>query len=488
MTTRRSRLSRAWVGGLAFVLLTAGCGLKAETYDSVKAAGGGGGGLGLGGGNGQVAVDTDGDGVADAVGTDADGDGVADPGTTTTTGGSTTGGNTTGGGTNPSGGPVPPGGTTPPPGTTPTGPGTTTGVTATRITIGIHAPLTGASPLPQASFEKGAKNYWIGKKIFGREVVLKVMDDRYKPSGAIAACQAMARDSFIVVGGAGTDQIQACGQDRTLQRTNTPYISAGVTENGLKGIHTYFAASLTYKEQAPLVIKMAKSQNYLNPGAGKKWAVVTSDTPNFKDARDAMTAELTKNNIPFDVHLVPKSGSDGDAVTLSGKLRNGQYPVVYFLGQPTFFLKVVRQTQSAVYKPIWTGVGVSMGVNTVATVACQGTRDSGGYDGRFLSPYPGLDRAPAAFKQSDGGRAKDDIELTLWGFSEFLEKALLRTGGVLTRENFIAKLETANFPNGVFPGVRYSPTDHFGGTAAYALKSDCSVGDGQYVTVGGLLS
>lgn len=481
MTTRHSRLTRVCVSGLAFVLLTAGCGLKAETYDSVKAAGGGGGGLGPGVAPGQVAVDTDGDGVADAVGTDADGDGVADPGTTTP--GTSTGGNTPGG--NPSGGPLPSGdATTPPPGgQPPAGPGTTTGVTATKITIGIHAPLTGASPLPQESFEKGARNYWIGKKIYGREVVLKVMDDRYKPSGAIAACQAMARDSFIVVGGAGTDQIQACGQDRTLQRASTPYISAGVTENGLKGIKTYFAASLTYKEQAPLVIKMAKSQTFPTG----KWAVVTSDTPNFKDARDAMTAELTKNNIPFDVHLVPKSGNDGDALTLSGKLRQGRYPVVYFLGQPTFFLKVVRQTQDATYKPVWTGVGVSMGVNTVATVACKGTADSGGYDGRFLSPFPGLDRAPAAFKQSDGGRAKDDIELTLWGFSEFLEQALLRTGGVLTRENFIARLETANFPNGTFPGVRYSPTDHFGGTAAYALKSDCNKGQGEYVTVGGLL-
>ena len=481
MSSRSLRLRRAALCGAAFTLLLAGCGLKPETYQSLQQSGGGGGlgggdGTGTGTGTGTDGTGTGGTGTG-GTGTGTGGTGTGGTGTGGTgtggtgTGGTGTGGTSTGGST-PTNGPVAPGG------------GTTIGITPTKITIGIHAPLTGASPLPQTSFERGARNYWIGKKIFGREVELFVMDDTYKPSGAIRACQELARKHFIVVGGAGADQIQACGRDRTLQRANTPYISAGVTENGLGGIPTYFAASLTYKEQAPLVIKMAKAQNYLKAG---KWAVVTSDTPNFTDARDAMTAELKKNGVPYDVHLVPKAGSDSDALSLSNKLRGGQYPVIYFLGQPTFFLKVVRQTQSAVYKPIWTGVGVSMGVNTVASVACDGTRDSGGYDGRFLSPFPGLDKAPQAFWASDGGRTnKDDIELTLWGFSEFLEKALLRTGGNLTRENFMAQLQSSAIQTSVFPAVRYSPSDHFGGTAAYMLKSDCA--KKQYVTAGGPIS
>ena len=124
--------------------------------------------------------------------------------------------------------------------------------------------------------------------------------------------------------------------------------------------------------------------------------------------------------------------------------------------------------------------------DTLRSVACAGTTESGGYDGRFLSPFPGLDRAPKAFLDADGGRAKDDIELTLWGFSEFLEKVLLATGGNLTRENVMAQLEKSTFPGGVFPGVRYSPSDHFGGTAAYMLKSDCT--KRQYVTAGGPIS
>ena len=479
MTARHRRLSRACVSGLAFVLLVTACGLKDETYQSLQSTGGGGGtGVGNndGTGNGTDGTNTDG------TGSNPDGTGTNPDGTGTNTGGNN--GSGTGSNPNAPGGSLPPGQSPPPGQQGPSGPGTTVGVTKDKITIGIHAPLTGASPLPQASFERGARNYWIGKKIFGRSVELFVMDDTYKPSGAIRACQELARKHFIVVGGAGADQIQACGKDRTLARAHTPYISAGVTENGLHGVPTYFAASLTYKEQAPLVIKMAEQQNFLRKG---RWAVVTSDTPNFKDARDAMTAELAKKGIDFKVHLVPKAGSDSDALRLSNDLRGGAYPVIYFLGQPTFFLKVVRQTQNVTYQPVWTGVGVSMGVNTVAQVACEGTRESGGYNGHFLSPYPGLDRAPKAFWDSDNGRSnKDDIELTLWGFSEYLEKALLLTGGNLTRENFMAQLEKATISSGTFPGVRYSPSDHFGGTAAYSLKSDCT--KNQYVTSGGPLS
>ena len=477
MSSRSSRLRRSALCSAAFVLLLAGCGLKSETYESLKQSGGGLAG-GQAGGDGLT-----GGGTVTDPGT---GSGVTGPSGVTAPGGGTIV-------TNPDGSTtvIPPGQTAPPGGggggTTPLGPGTTIGITPTKITIGIHAPLTGASPLPQTSFERGARNYWIGKKVFGRDVELFVMDDTYKPSGAIRACQELARKHFIVVGGAGADQIQACARDRTLQRANTPYISAGVTENGLHGLPTYFAASMTYKEQAPLVIKMAKAQNFLMPPAGKKWAVVTSDTPNFTDAREAITSQLTANGVPFDVHLVPKAGSDSDALNLSNKLRGAQYPVIYFLGQPTFFIKVVRQTQNAVYKPIWTGVGVSMGVNAVASPTCDATTESGGYDGRFLSPFPGLDRAPQEFWDSDNKRTgKDDIELTLWGFSEFLHKALLATGGNLTRENFMAQLEKATIQTSVFPAVRYSPSDHFGGTAAYMLKSDCT--KKQYVTAGGPIS
>ena len=297
MSTRSLRLRRSAVCGFAFALLLGGCGLKSETYDSLKQTGGG-GGLGPGTVTNPDGTVTNPDGtVTNPDGTVTNPDGtVTKPGT----------------GTNPGSNPTAPGGSLPPGQTAPPssgaiGPGTTIGITKDKILIGIHAPLTGASPLPQASFEKGARNYWIGKKIFGREVVLDVKDDTYKPSGAITACQELARTHFIVVGGAGTDQIQACGRDRrccsaatspTSRRASPRTASAGLPEL-LRRLADVQAAG-------PLVIKMAKEQGLPDQGqvGGRHHRHArTSRTP-----ATPSTAELTKNGVPFDVKLVPKAG------------------------------------------------------------------------------------------------------------------------------------------------------------------------------------
>jgi len=100
----------------------------------------------------------------------------------------------------------------------PTG-GDATGVTSTSITIGIHAPLAGAAPLKNESFQKGKDLYWLrgsgpDVKIYGRTVKVVFADDHYNPTHARSVCQTMAEQqhAMLLVGGGGTDQIQACAQ------------------------------------------------------------------------------------------------------------------------------------------------------------------------------------------------------------------------------------------------------------------------------------
>ncbi len=357
--------------------------------------------------------------------------------------------------------------------------GSTIGVTDKEIRIGIHAPLTGASPLPQESFESGKDMYWKNITVFGRKVVVEVMDDTYKPSGSVRVCQEMSRRDFMVLGAAGTDQIQACARDRTLQRSHTPYLSAGVTENGLSGIPTYFALSLTYKEQGEVLIENARRQDYLlkkNSAGESKWAIVISDTPNFKDAQQSIEAALKNAGVAYKVFLTSKTPSDADATALSNELRTYNAPVAYFLGQPTFFIKVVGNTANSLYTPIWTGIGPSMALNSVANVACPASGNR--YDGRFLHPYQGFDRAPAEFIKAGG---IDDIQMSLWLSAEMLHNMLLTTKGVFTRENFTSTIIGPTFSSDGKAFVKLSKANHFGGLAAYSLKSDCS--KRQYVTM-----
>jgi ABC-type branched-subunit amino acid transport system substrate-binding protein len=455
------------IGGVTVAaMLLAGCGLKQESYRALKEGNANGTG-GVGGtgatGNGTGATGTDGTGGTGTTGTGGTGTtGTGGTGTTGTGGTGTTG--TGGTGTTGTGGTG-----------TGTGSGTgssgnSTGVSATAIKIAIHAPITGAAPLPAGAFESGAKMWWANHKVFGREVQIKVLDDQYKPSTARRVCETAAQDSFLVIGAAGTDQIQACASDPVLARSSTPYLSAGVTENGLTGLPNYYAISLSYKQQASAVLKNAKAY-----GSSGTWAVVTTDTPNFNDARDGITSKLSAAGIQYKVFKSPKTCNDDPSVSVSlaQNLINYRASTVYFLTAPKCWLYVVQQTHQQLYEPIWTGPGVSMGENEVAQVVCG---EDPQIKASFLSPYPGTDQAPADFKSAPGHSTNnndEDIQLSLYGLSQVIYQALLATGGTITRENFMAKLPTLTIHSNVYPDVAFHG-GHFGGTQAWPLKIDCN--------------
>ena len=195
------------------------------------------------------------DAQGNVVGGSGDFGALAGGGTGTSTGGSGTTTTTTGGGddTTTGGGPAAPTGST------------STGVTATTIKVGSHAPLTGAAPVPSDSALKGAKLYWEWLKenkndIHGRYVEALLKNDNYNPSQAVAVCKEMVEQDkvFYLSGAAGTDQIQACA--RYAASVGVPYLSAGVTEIGLTGLPNYFAVTMTYPDQGPLLVDYMESR------------------------------------------------------------------------------------------------------------------------------------------------------------------------------------------------------------------------------------
>src|SRR5204862_2522187 len=165
--------------------------------------------------------------------------------------GSGTGGRTPTSAAGSSSGPAGGGGTaTPAPvpgGPAPAGAADRTGVSDTKIRIGIHAPITAAAPFPQNAFDKGKDVYWkyLAEKggIFGRNVEIVFRDDQFNPSRAVQVCREMVEQEkvFILLGAAGSEQITACA--RYADSMGVPYLSAGVNEDGLTGLTTYFATS-----------------------------------------------------------------------------------------------------------------------------------------------------------------------------------------------------------------------------------------------------
>ena len=359
-------------------------------------------------------------------------------------------------------------------------PGNTTGIDLDKkvINIALHGPLTGAG-VPQESFRTGTPKYWKGRKLAnGFSVNAVAIDDKYSAPDAARACAEASSKFFLVVGGAGTDQIQACGQQQKMQAGKVPYLSSGVTENGLGNLPNYFATSLTYKQQAPLIVRAAREKGYLNG----KWAVVITDTPNFKDARDAITQELQRAGVQgkagkfnpasnADVYLTDKAPRD--CATLSGQLRGGGYNTIYFLGQPSFFIQCVGAVGPG---PVYTGPGPSFGINSVHGLACRATANQ--YKGFYLHPASGLDQAP---QRAPGVTFQDDIEYQIYGAMAGLEAAFNQVQGNMTREKFISTLAKGSIPARIAPGAVYNGGSRFGGTTAFLLQSDC--GGGRYKTV-----
>ncbi|HEX9888304.1 MAG TPA: ABC transporter substrate-binding protein [Nitriliruptorales bacterium] len=394
-------------------------------------------------------------------------------GGTTTTGGSTTGdgsttdgsGETTGAST---GGPATPQGSD------------RTGVEEDAIHLAIHAPVTGAAPLPTTSFEQARDTYWRflegqGTKVLGRsKVLVEFKDDKYDPNSARQACRELEARAFIVVGGGGTDQIQACGQFAGVAQF--PYFSAGVTEEGLTGNPWYFASSMTYRQQGPLLAQYV-SKNL----SGQKVAMIVTDTPNFDDAVAGWEQGVQQYGIDYFETMKHPKGDTSWYNSFAKRLYDNGVGVVYILSSPVDYIRFAQQAKQQGPGFQYVGVGITMGLNAVLGSGCD--QVDGGI---FFSPFPGLDvidQLDPSFKQASQaqGAPADDIALALWGIARQEHELFLRYerafGNDLTREDFRGMAEQSQgIETNVFPTVSYTPQDHFGADAVHVLQADCASG------------
>jgi ABC-type branched-subunit amino acid transport system substrate-binding protein len=355
--------------------------------------------------------------------------------------------------------------------------GNSTGVTAKSIKIGIHAPITGAAPVPAPSFERGKDLYFryldrIGKSINGRSVTVVSRNDGYNPSQAVSVCKEMVEDEkvFLLFGIAGTDQLQACA--RYAATVGVPYLSGGVTEIGLDNLRNYFAVWLSYKEQGPLLADLLVDRL----GArGERNGMIRFNSPTFQDAHDAFLSGMSSKGarVHYD-KAIPKTADATYAQTVATELNQQGIDNVYVLTSPTWFIQLANAAQNQGYHPQWTGVGLSMGLDTVANAACQNQDSIHG--ARFLNPFPGFvdaNRFDPDFRKAGG---EDDIMWGLWAADKGIAQLLQAGGKSLTRESFIYYVERAGtLSSGVGPAVRYSPSDHFGGTTMHLVRADCSI-------------
>jgi branched-chain amino acid transport system substrate-binding protein len=361
--------------------------------------------------------------------------------------------------------------------------GTATGVTATTIKIGAHAPITGAAPVPSDSANKGARLYWEwlkrrGIKIHGRDVEIVLKNDNYNPSQAVAVCRDMVENEevFLLSGSAGTDQIQACA--RYAASVGVPYLSAGVTELGLDSLDTYFAVSMTYPDQQPLLADMLKSKLGAD---GEKNGIVWFNTATFQDGHEAFVQAMEDEGLTLDYdRAISKTAGTSEAQAVITDLRLQGIENVNLLLSPVFFLQMLSAAGSQNYHPQWVAAGVQMTFDAVATAGCRSQALDGA---KMFAPFPAWvdsDKYDPNFRKAvreifpeeqDG----DDFMWYGWSASKGLHEMLEQVGPNLTRERFMYELERSkNLFNGIGPHISFSPTDHFGASEVHVSEAKCS--------------
>ena len=412
----RTSRTRALLAGLtAAALLTAGCGQKPGVAEMYTAGGAAVPGVAGTGGAGPDGFGTMADGAGTELG-DAGAEGFADGGAGATGGGpgaaGGAGGPGPGGGGN-GGGPKAPGAPR-----APQGGGDTTGVTDTTIKIGVHAPVTGAAAFPQRSFEQGIGVYadYINRKggIHGRKLEIFFRDDKFDPNSARTACKELAEQQkvFMLIGGGGADQIDACA--RYAASIGVPYLSAGVHETrpsvgSLGSVSTYFAASLTYEQQVPLISRIISSQF-----KGKKVAVITADNDtlnNYHGIVDQAVKKVAGKNVVLS-RRIPKK-TDVDAPSIATQICNAGPDAVVWNASPSSLINV---SKSMTCRVTFVGPGLTNGLNIVATAGCPTINGA-----MFYSPFPGLDKIDQmdptfrpAYRQKNGSDP-DDLAIAVWG-------------------------------------------------------------------------
>lgn len=471
---------RTWTwraGAIATALactVVAGCGQKPGVGQLYA-----GPGLGVGTGTGAVGENglPLGEGVPGAPGS-TDSTGSTGPtGSTGSSGDSGTGSSPGSPGTN---GPGQPGANTP----TGAGPNDKQGITKDTISIGVHAPVTGAAAFPAEGFKRGVGLYadFINSKggINGRRLIVHFEDDAFNPGTARAKCQMLNEQKkvFLLVGGGGSDQIDVCA--RYAAAKGVPYIAATtheVSSDGMKlnSLPTFYALSPTYEQQLPLLANVVR-------GTGaKKLAVLVAENGNLNNTFNQAKNILGKAaNIVLSAR-VQKKVSSGEANGWAAKICNSGAEVVFWNASPAGLAEV---TKSMTCRPKFVGVGNTIGLNLVATTSCPQLEGA-----QVLSSWPGLNSIDSMdpdyrrqYNKKHSPNQPDDIGMAMWGLEKAISQAFAATGKDIGRHKLMTTLNGGKvINNGIFPSSKFSAGDRFGSSKMHLLRAKCTP-TGRYET------
>lgn len=365
----------------------------------------------------------------------------------------------------------------------PTGPpqgGSRRGVHRHVIKIGLHVPLTGASPLPSDSMQRARNLFfrWLRLRhrgIHRRHVRVVMRNDGYNPSEAVAACKKMVEDDhvFALVGFTGIDQIRACA--RYAASAHVPYLAPGAAETGMSLPQT-FTTTMTWPDasrlMADLVVSRLKGRRHS--------AIVSIKSATYKEGHDAFVHAMRARNAHPYSRYVATNANSADAQAVVDDLQSRGVKNVFVNVTPPFFLQMEQAAEQRGYAPTWTAIDQAFATDQIVSIGCG---FGGNIDGaRLLAGYPAFgdrdefdEHFERAFRRFYPNADADSVEWWAWGQQKAIARLLRLPGRNLTRSRFVYFAERAkNVRTGVGPRLDFRPNDHFGADQAHLLRADCA--------------
>lgn len=341
-------------------------------------------------------------------------------------------------------------------------------VVGETIRIGMHVPITGAAPMPTDwSKYLDALMQYVNDELVphGRRVEIRIEDDGYDPSQAMAACRRLAEDDPLFVIGMTMPAAQdTCagyfdGQD-------IPYLMRGTTPTVLDGRPFAFFATTPDDVQGRLLADyVVKNLDAANRAVG---IIYHNDQ---MAARDEFTARLAEHGIevPVTIEGTPRQSDYNSAIQ---KLRGADVDLVFLSLPPVDVIKLSVQSNSQGYNPTWLGGASYWNYNM--TLESAGTALDGAIS---FSPWPSIDSAASdEFKQVyaryQPNDDPEDIGLIIWGWTMMIAAIIEDAGEDLSRRSVVEAVRGLELNRADWNPLSYPRLGNRGGDAVAVFRAD----------------
>lgn len=320
------------------------------------------------------------------------------------------------------------------------------GVTDTEIVIGTWMPVTGPAAA-WAVIGKTYSAYWdmVNEKggVNGRKVRIIMEDDSYSPAKTVPLVKKMVEQDkvFAFVGGLGTNGGSAVMQ--YIIDNKVPHLapSTGSSKWSQPPAPGYYAWQLSYKTEAGVLVKYG-----IETLKKKKFAIFYQNDDYGKEGLEEAKAQLKKRGGEL-VEEVAYNTTDSDLSAHALRLKQSGAEAVLTWPTVKAMSTMLKETAKIGYKPTWlsSATGADASLIKLAPQESQGVY----FVGYLPDPSDPANANIPVVKEWKENLPKYGKDLPMsfftmygWAQSRLLHEALNRAGKDLSRESFIAALES----------------------------------------------